>query len=388
MERQPDEKMPAILVIGGGIAGLTTALALQRAGLQVRVFEQADTNREEGAGVSLWSNATQVLSQLGLRDLLHEVGAPITRIVRYTYTGRMLTEVSMEGITNALGIGSFAVHRAEFHEGLFQALAPETVSFQARCTQVQQHEDGFVVQFADGRTAQGDVLIGADGIHSTIATHLFSQRALRYAGYTTIRAITSSFDHPFLPPGKLFQTWGPGGLFGAVRLTRGRVYWYLQLDSPAGSPRRAKAELLALCHGWHEPIEALIEATEENSLLQRDVYDCKPLPSWGKGGITLVGDAAHPMTTTLGQGACQAIEDAGVLGSYMRTTSHIQALRAYEQARMQRATMVANISLVTGKIEQWDLPPLSWVRELLLVRPPQALQERLMRPVFGYGGPL
>ena len=244
-----------------------------------------------------------------------------------------------------------------------------------------------MVQFADGRTVQGDALIGADGLHSVTATQLLGQRHLRYAGYTTIRAITS-FDHPFLSQGKLFQTWGPGGLFGAVRLNQGRVYWYLQLTSPRGSPRRTKAQLQAACRGWHEPIEALIAATEESSLLQHDVYDCKPLSYWGKGRVTLVGDAAHPMTTTLGQGACQAIEDAGVLGSSLQTHQETEALWAYERVRRRRATMVVRQSRLIGEIEQWEKPPRSWVRDLLLAGPPRALQERFMQPIFGFRVPL
>jgi 2-polyprenyl-6-methoxyphenol hydroxylase-like FAD-dependent oxidoreductase len=207
------------------------------------------------------------------------------------------------------------------------------------------------------------VLIGADGIHSTIATHLFGQRVLRYVGYTIIRGI-ASFQHPFFSPGKIFQTWGPGGLFGAVKLTQGRVYWYLQLTSPAGSPRREKEELLALCRGWHEPIEALITATEGNTLLQNDVYDSKPLSHWGNGRVTLVGDAAHPLAPALAQGACQAIEDAGMLGFCLRAEPAIQALRAYEHARIKRATMVVRQSRQVGKMDLWDTLTLSWVRDL------------------------
>jgi len=171
-------------------------------------------------------------------------------------------------------------------------------------------------------------------------------------------------------------------------MTHERVYWYLLLTSLAGSPKREKAELQAFCHGWHEPIEALIAATEEHDLLQNDVYDCKPLSCWDKGRVTLVGDAAHPMMPTLAQGACQAIEDAGVLSSFLRAEPSIGALRAYEQARRRRATMIVRQSRLLGEVEQWDTPPGSWIRNLWLVKPPQALQERLMRPILGFKVPL
>ena len=387
MYKRLERTAPTVVIIGGGIAGLTTALALQRAGLSVKVFEQAATSREAGAGVALWSNATFVLSQLGLADLVEQVGTPITHIVRYTFDGKVLSDLSLEAITSSVGIGSFAIHRAEFHQGLVQAVGKETICLQARCTQVQQYADRIGVQFADGHEDHADLLVGADGIHSVIATHLFGHRPLRYAGYTTIRAITS-FTHPFLPVGKLFQTWGQGGLFGAVRLTGGRVYWYLQLACPAGSPRREKAELQKLCHGWHEPIEALIAATEEHSLLQNAVYDRKPLSCWGKGRVTLVGDAAHPMATTLAQGACQAIEDAGVLGSSLRVDPGSEALRIYEHARKGRAAMIVRQSKLLVEIEMLNSPPRSWVRDLLLVKPPRRLQEQLVRPVLGFRVPL
>src|SRR5207302_1254438 len=126
-------KIPHALIIGGGIAGLNTALALQQAGLTVRVFEQADANREGGAGVALWSNAAHVLAHLGCGDLLQSLGTPITQIVRYTPTGRILSAQPLGHLTSRVGIGSFAVHRAEFHRGLMQALAPDTVSVQAEC---------------------------------------------------------------------------------------------------------------------------------------------------------------------------------------------------------------------------------------------------------------
>jgi 2-polyprenyl-6-methoxyphenol hydroxylase-like FAD-dependent oxidoreductase len=383
MHRQQRAKIPRALIIGGGIAGLTTALALQQAGLTVRVFEQADASREEGAGIALWSNAAHVLTHLGCDDLLQSLGAPITQIVRYTPTGRILSAQPLGHLTSRMGIGSFAVHRAEFHRGLLQAVAPDTVSFQARCIRFRQDGGGVAVEFADGREAQGDLLIGADGIRSVIRTQMFGQRTLRYAGYTTIRGI-ASFEHPFLCPGKLFETWGRGSQFGAVRLTQGRVYWFLRLSGPARGAKREKAELQALCHTWHEPIEAIIAATEETALVQRDVYDCKPLSRWGQGAITLVGDAAHPITTSLAQGACQAIEDAGVLGSCLQADPVLPALCNYEQARIGRATNMVKLARRLAKLEQWDYPLVSWVRNLLVLRPPHAIQERFTQQIFGF----
>ena len=189
-------------------------------------------------------------------------------------------------------------------------------------------------RFDDGRETRGDLLVGADGLRSVVRSALFGPERPRYGGYTAWRAVTR-FDHARVTPG---ETWGRGRRFGQWGMTGARIYWYATESVPEGEgdpPEGRKQGLLKLFRGWHEPVEDLIEATDESAILRNDVYDRPALRRWSVGRVTLLGDAAHPMTPDMGQGACQAIEDAVVLADCLTRWSEVaEALRAYESLRI------------------------------------------------------
>jgi 2-polyprenyl-6-methoxyphenol hydroxylase-like FAD-dependent oxidoreductase len=243
------------------------------------------------------------------------------------------------------------------------------------------------VRFSDGREVCGAALIGADGIHSTVRAQLHGAREPRYAGYTAWRGV-APFAHPQLPIGVGIDTWGRGQRFGITHIGGGRVYWFATRNTAAGEEDAAggrKAELLTRFHGWHEPIEAVIEATEGEAILRNDIYDRPPLRHWGTGRVTLLGDAAHPMTPNLGQGACQAIEDAVVLAACLRDGATIpEALRSYESRRIPRTTAVTRRSRLTGWYGQRERPLECWLRDTLMQRLPPGLQRRQLETMIQF----
>jgi 2-polyprenyl-6-methoxyphenol hydroxylase-like FAD-dependent oxidoreductase len=202
----------------------------------------------------------------------------------------------------------------------------------------------------------GDLLIGADGLHSAVRAACFGREAPRFGGYTAWRAI-ARFDIGRLTPG---ETWGRGRRFGQWGMSGGRAYWYATLTVPEGQgdpPQGRKRGLLDLFRGWHAPIEELIEATDEPAILRNDVYDRLPLPRWSVGAVSLVGDAAHPMMPDMGQGACQAIEDAVVLAACLARTGDVAgAPRASMSCRIPRTSRVVRESRRAGTIAQWSNP--------------------------------
>jgi 2-polyprenyl-6-methoxyphenol hydroxylase-like FAD-dependent oxidoreductase len=354
------------VIIGGGIGGLATAIALRRVGVKVEVYERAPELREVGSGLSLWSNALAALNRLGVLDRLRALGVSGQNGAFRSPDGRVLLEmrVGPEG-SAAEGI-ILLVHRAELLGVLLDAAGRDVVHVGAECVGIEQDAQGVTARFADGRDACGDVLIGADGLSSAVRSALFGPEKPRYGGYTAWRAI-ARFDLERLTPG---ETWGCGRRFGQWGMTGGRAYWYATQTVPEGQgdpPQGRKQGLIDLFRGWHAPIEELIEATDESAILRNDVYDRPPLPRWSVGRATLLGDAAHPMTPDMGQGACQAIEDAVVLADCLRDAEDVtSALLAYEARRIPRTRRVVKASREAGWIGQWSNPLACRFREALL----------------------
>lgn len=372
------------LIIGGGIGGLTTAIALRRIGWDIIVLEQTHEFREAGAGLALWSNATAALEQLGCGVAIQSIGVPITSLDFYSSNGNPLSHHPLAKIAQELGTPSLAIHRADLQTALLEQLGKGIVRLQAQCIGFSQNDEEVSVRLADGQNIRGTFLIGADGLHSNTRKHLFNNVPLRYAGYTLIQGVTQ-FEDPFFSDGKLFQTWGRGIQFGATKLTRGRVYWFFKFHTSSNSPRLSKRDILSFCLNWHQPIEAIITATDETSLLQHDIYDIKPLRRWGEGRVTLLGDAAHPMTTHQSQGACQAIEDALMLSfCFQQEADPVKALKTYEARRIQRATAIVNLSRNVGWLTRWKHPTVSILRDSLLKAMPTSIQEKNLQRVLGY----
>jgi 2-polyprenyl-6-methoxyphenol hydroxylase-like FAD-dependent oxidoreductase len=375
------------LIIGGGIGGLAAAIALRRVGIEAVVYERAPELKEVGSGLSLWSNALAALDRLGVLAPLHPLGISGQSGAFRRPDGRVL--LAMRAGQEAT-VTMLLVHRAELLGVLLDAAGRDAVHVGTECVGLDQDEQGVSARFADGSSARGQLLIGADGLHSTVRSLLFGPARPRYGGYTAWRAVTR-FDLGRLAPG---ETWGRGQRFGQWGMSDGRAYWYATLSTPEGQgdpPQGRKRGLSEQFRGWHAPIPELIEATDESAILRNDVHDRPPLPRWSAGRVTLLGDAAHPMTPDMGQGACQAIEDAVILADALRDAADLpSALRAYEARRLPRTRRVVRESREAGWIGQWSNPLACTFREALLrsrfVARKQAEQLRwLTSPQVGIG---
>ena len=370
------------LIIGGGIGGLATALALKQIGVTVEVYERVALLREVGAGLSLWANAIKALRYLGLAQALRTFALPETAGGIHTPNGALLMSTTNAQLAANFGEVSVMVHRAELHDLLRNALGQE-LHLGMECVAVIEEAQGVRVRFRNGAEATGDLVIGADGLHSQVRAGLHGVQPPRYSGYTAWRGVVP-FDHNRLQPG---ETWGRGARFGQIPMQGGRVYWFATHNTPAGqhSSDGEKAELLRIFGDWHDPIRALIEATSADAILRNDIHDRPPLKAWGRGRVTLLGDAAHPMTPNLGQGACQALEDAVVLAKQLQVTADIPtALRAYEAARIPRTTMIVEQSHRVGAVGQWANPLAVAGRNFLVKHLLARFQYQQFAPIVGY----
>jgi 2-polyprenyl-6-methoxyphenol hydroxylase-like FAD-dependent oxidoreductase len=357
-----------VIVVGGGIAGLSAAIGVRRSGHEVIVLERAPRIDPIGAGLTLFANAMSALDRLGMRDAVAAQGAPAKRSAILTWEGRELAQVPRDLLE-----GTIAIHRADLQREL--AAAAGEVRLGAEITAVEQHDDGVVARGADGSEERGDLLVGADGLSSVIRSAIADVRP-RYAGYTAWRGVTPV---P-VEPGRLTESWGVGERVGLVDIGRGRTYWFATKNAPEGEPDEPegkKAEIMRRFSGWHEPIAAIADSTDEGAILRNDVYYLEPLPRWSEGRVVLVGDAAHATTPGVGQGAAQAIEDAVVFADRLAGGGDLPAaLAEYEAIRRPRAEAVLKLSRRVDKAAQLA-NPLGWrLRNAIVRRLPERAQRR------------
>jgi 2-polyprenyl-6-methoxyphenol hydroxylase-like FAD-dependent oxidoreductase len=372
----PDDHPVRVIVVGGGIAGLSAAIALRKTGHETVVLERAPRADPVGAGITLFANAMRGLDRLGVGEQVAARGASATRSAILTSDGRELTRVPSDLLE-----GTIALHRADLQAEL--AAASGDVHLGAQVTAVEGDGDGVVARCTDGREEGGDLLVGADGL-SSLVRRAIADVPIRYAGYTAWRGVSSV---P-VEAGRLTESWGVGERFGLVDIGHGRTYWFATKNAPEGEsdePGGRKAEILRRFSGWHEPIAAVVEAADEGAILRNDVYYLEPLSRWSDGRVVLVGDAAHATTPGVGQGAAQAIEDAVVLADRLAGSGDLgSALAQYETIRRPRADRVLRMSRRTDKAAQLASPLACRLRNALVRWLPERAQRRQLEPLVRY----
>lgn len=372
------------IIVGAGIGGLATAIALQQRGIAVQVFDRVPEFQEVGAGLSLWPNAVKALKLLGLHEVLQKLQVPETNGGIYSWQGRELFSVSTAELHRRFNAATIVVHRAELQAAMLAKLGKDLIHLNYKFTKFEQDSDGVTAFFENGEYVRGKVLIGADGIRSQVRQQLLGTIPLRYAGYSAWRGVTTKPDQPIL----IGEFWGRGARFGITPLSQNRVYWFAAKDATENQPDKAigrKAELLETYGNWQSSIPAVIAATPENAILHNDIYDFKPLNNWTRGMVTLLGDAAHAMTPNLGQGACQALEDAVVLAECLAAIGDkSQALQKYQQLRLKRTSNIVRQSRLIGAVAQWRNPVAAQIRDEGFHLLPKSIKIRQMASIIGY----
>jgi 2-polyprenyl-6-methoxyphenol hydroxylase-like FAD-dependent oxidoreductase len=350
-----------IVIVGAGIGGLCAARAVALAGHEPVVLERSPAGTTVGAGLLLWPNAVHALDALGHGQAVRAVAAPARRTVVRDAAGRTLTVGDVEALARRAGAPMLVVERPALHEVLVDGVA-------VRCDAEVSSVDERGVALAGGERVDGDAVIGADGIGSVVREHVCPGARPVDSGYTVVRGIA---DHD-IGRGETFEAWGRGELVGGAALPAGRSYWFYEAPSALVDGHDPLAAVAA--ERWPAPTAAQLAATPPESVLVNRILRLGALPTWTRGTVALLGDAAHAMEPNLGQGAAQTIEDAEALLVALRAGGDLSgALAGYAAARRRRARMLQRES---SRFARLALSTRTGPRDLAVRLTPEAVRRR------------
>ncbi|WP_181305270.1 FAD-dependent monooxygenase [Rufibacter sp. XAAS-G3-1] len=340
-------------IIGGGIAGLSTALALQQIGIDAQVFDAAPKFEPVGAGLALAANAIKGFQRLGIADEVIAQGNCLDGFHIFDAQGQLINRTDSRAMSAKYGLDNFVIHRAALHKVLVDHLPAASLHPNKRAIGCQPKEQGVTVQFQDNTETAFDHLLVADGIHSAVRKQLLPQAETRYAGYTCWRAI---IDNPGLESLYASETWGKAGRVGWTPLKGNKIYWFACVNAPENDPSMKAMRVEDLQQHfkeYHTPIPDLFRQTKPEQLLWHDLYDLAPLPQFAFENALLLGDAGHATTPNMGQGACQAVEDAVVFADELQKDfSFNLAAQRFEKRRMPRTHWITRQSRFLGEVAQ------------------------------------
>lgn len=333
-----------VIIIGAGIGGLTAGIALSQADYDVEIYDRANALRPTGAGISLWSNGIKILNRLGLGAEIAAIGGEMNAMEYRSNTGELLNHIDLKPLIDQVGQRPYPVARRDLQAMLLRAF-PGAVYLNHNCIDFEEDDAGVTAIFENGHRTRGDLIIAADGIRSK-----FRHRMLptpiepNYAGYINWNGLVTADEQ--LAPNNTWRIYvGEHKRASLMPVGASRFYFFLDVPLPIDNVAPAEsyqAELKQHFQGWDEPVQQLIDRLDPAATARIAIHDMGPIDQYVSGRVALLGDAAHGTCPDLGQGGCQAIEDAWVISNYLISTniSVQDALKRYESERKQRANAI------------------------------------------------
>ena len=341
------------IICGGGIAGLTAAIAFNSRGIETTVYEAAPEIRHVGAGIWMAPNAMQVFHRLGIADKVISTGVPLQKIQVVDQHMKVILDTRQERIREKFGYTTTAITRAKLQEILINELLPSQLVLGKCGKEVKENKNEVLIRFEDGDEAKGRFLIGSDGIHSAVRDNYIQQVRLRRSGAMCWRGVADLQVEPRFKKA-IIEAWAQGIRFGFSEVQDGKIDWFavkLMDRNLVPTGIALKEMLLDSFRSFSYPVREIISATVQDTIITTELTDFDRLPRWDKGNVCLIGDAAHASTPYMGQGGCQGVEDAYALALCMAEEADIQkAFYKLQQLRKARAEFIVKNSRIMGKV--------------------------------------
>ena len=361
--------MPSAIILGGGIAGSAAGLALVQAGWQVRIYERAVRLEAVGGALSIWPNATVALARLGVADAVRDRGMPFSSMLVADREGRPIIPVRrVDG-------DAMLVTRADLLNALIDALPPDTLVLGREAEQVEEQASSALLRFVDGRTAQADLIVDAGGLRSVAA----EADAVSYRGYGGVVALSDPVSGKGLG-GLAAEYWGWGERFGLFESTCDRRYWFFMRDQPIEAGPPSHDEIATRATRFPSAIGHAVGATPPERLIPFSIHARAAPRTMGRGRVVRVGDAAHAMEPNLGQGACQALEDAVALGAAAHRHEAKKIVSVVERLRLKRIGYIVRRA-AEGRHGAHGLHAKQWAARSLLRAVPAVITDHMVRSI-------
>lgn len=374
-------KNMTIDIIGAGIGGLTTAIALEKRGIKLRVFEQAEQMKPVGAGIILANNAMQVYEKLGLQKIIEKNGNIISSVNITKLDLKPLSKVDLTYFERKHNTKNIAIHRGILQQILIDKLKSTKINLNYKLISINKNINGYDLTFENGEQIQSSIVLGADGLNSIVRQKLFTDNHIRKANQICWRSITE-YKLPIKFKNELNEAWGKSERFGFVQITKNKVYWYA-LKAFKKSKNEFSLNFLNEYFSHYNPIiKNIIKSTKKEQINITEISDLNPIFVWHKKNVCLIGDAAHATTPNMGQGACQAIEDAYILAKCLDKYKIPQAFTEYQKLRLPKAHQVVKMSWLIGKMAHFTNPILISLRNQMLKLTPPSVNKKQNERIF------
>lgn len=368
--------MNTISIIGAGIGGLTLGNILKQHQQDFTIYESALEIKPVGAGIMMAVNAMQIFDRLGLKEKIENAGNKIHRITLSNESLKPFSKTEILELEKKYNSCNVAIHRAELQRILAENIGFESIQLNHSLRKIEQ-KGNYILDFENENQIESNIVFGADGIKSPIRNQIMKTGNIRSSGQKCWRGLVD-FDLPERHHHEAFEMWGKGKRFGFVRISEKKVYWYACINERDSG---RYLDLMDIFNDYDPLVLNIIQATAKENIICNEITDLTPIPKWYSDNLCLIGDAAHATTPNMGQGACQAIEDAYIIGRLLESSNDFNAVfEEFQSIRRKKVDYVVNTSRTIGKVSQWKRG--NALRNFCMSLIPESMNQKMARKII------
>lgn len=367
--------MNSISIIGGGIGGLTLGNFLKQQNIDFKIYESAPEIKPVGAGIAMAGNAMQIFDKLGLKEKIENAGTKMHALIITDKKLKTISKTDVLKLEGKYNVCNIAIHRADLQRILSENIS-ENIILNKRLENIEK-KDNYHLIFQDKTEVESEIIFGTDGVKSIVRNQILKSGKIRNAEQKCWRGVLKT-EIPEKYSHNAYEMWGKGKRFGFVKIRENTLYWYALVNEKFYSEN---INLSDEFRDFHPDILEMISKTAKENIILNDIIDILPMNNWSAENLCLIGDAAHATTPNMGQGGCQAIEDAYILSKLLKTEKDWnKVFSQFEKVRKEKVHYIVNTSWTIGKIAQWE--NFTQIRNLIFRMIPESVNQQQMERIL------